>query len=680
MTVPAGGEIAIYQARTRTMERRIFVGLTEPQWTAQVSETFGAALSPTSLMYSDTMGGPPATLAGDLLIRGYGGPPFEWVASRRGWFPNDTTKAFKVEIVGDFPQTDPVYPQVWVVGSVEHQFGHEYESARVVQQGSAYVSGADIGKFFIHGGGAIDEVGQAYSAADQTLLVEWDPDAVGGPGAEKLTVKWNGVTIAESSDVPLLAAAPTYWQIGSIQPVKVNNAGTIVEGLGTPLAPATLMRVTSVTVSEDGNGYEAAAWPAWTSANVGGTTFDNATVGERVVIDGVTWAKLPNTYVETCDAGGPSRDDVPDLRLVLSNLQANGVDRFQTERWVGRPIIIDTRVLNDAGTATAWKRIGMYTVQGAELDGLHLALTGTNRVMARLDTPIAKSWSDEAPDASVAGDDDAVNTGFTFTQIFENVVDLCDSIAGGPLATTDVQIFGPPHLPRALDNPGVSMLQWYLSLADRLVQEVWVKHTTSGVGRYGQLRTNLWTFGAETSGWTFYGRGGASVSDIVPHGPKVVLTGRGPGQVFYRQDNPLTGDPTTTIAELPLQSTFPYGQSYPENGGWLEDSLSELSSAGVHPQIGWPDSTGTDVFGGIANFRYRQERATCRRVEFEVINHDWMEVGDEIAISDPDGRGLTTAETWVISSVHYRFSSENELVATIGAVTSSLRKATDVFA
>lgn len=694
MSAPTGAEIAIYAAanRTRTQQTRVIVGLTEPQWTASVTESFGSALSSANLMYSDTMGGPPATSGGELLIRGYGGPPFEWVQSRRGWFPFDTTKAFKVTAVISFPQADPVYPQVFLVGSIEHQFGNEYEACTVVQQGSAitYSHGpGTVGRIFIHGAGDLDEVGQAYDASNHTLLVEWDPDAVGGAGAEMLTIKWDGSTIRETSDVPLLAAAPTYWQAGFVHPVVVEDdfgaESPIVEGLGDP-TPVTLMKVASVTVAEDGNGYESVAWPSWTSANAGGTTFDNAAIGERVVIDGVTWARFPGSYIKRMTCDGPSREGVPALNLTLSNLNsaAGTADRFQdtdARKWVGRPVIVDTRMVRDDGTTfSAWKRLGMFIIHDYTLDATELTLTGVNRVLSRIDTPLAKSWSDETPDASEDGPDDAVNTGFTFQQIVENVIDLTDSLAGGPLATTDVQVYAPPALPRALDNPGISCQQWLLSLADRLVQEMWVKHTTSSTGRYGQFRWNLWTFGTGTPSWTFYGRGGASNSDIRPGGPTIEQTGRGPGKWFYRQDNPLPGDFVSSIIDLSLLAHFPVGQSYPENSGLGEDSLSEQSSAGVHPQIAFPDANGDDVFGGIANFRYLAERLSCRRVEFDVINHDWMEVGDEIAISDPDGRGLTSAETWVISSVKYTWDNLDRLIGSISATTSSIRKATDVFA
>jgi hypothetical protein len=686
MTAPTS-EAAIYQARTRTQQTRVIVGLTEPQWTASVTESFGSALSPTNLMYSDTMGGPPVTSGGELLIRGYGGPPFEWVKSRRGWFPNDITKAFSVTAVISFPVADPIYPQVFIVGSIEHQFGNEYECATVVQEGSAITTShgpGTIGRIFVHGGGDIDVFDQAHDTSNHTLLVEWDPDAAGGAGAEMLTVKWDGSTVSETSDVPLLAAAPTYWQAGFIHPVQVEDREAdplvVVEGLGAVGSPVTLMKVGSVTVSEDGNGYESAAWPAWTSANAGGTTFDNSAIGERVVIDGVTWARFPNAYIKRMTCDGPSREGVPALSLTLSNLQSSGVDRFQdtdARKWVGRPVIVDTRMVRDDGTTfSAWKRLGMFTIHDYSLSATELQLTGVNRVLSRIDTPLAKSWSDETPDASAEGDDDAVNTGFTFTQIIENVVDLTDSLAGGPLATTDVQVYAPPTLPRALDNPGVSCQQWLLSLCDRLVQECWVKHTTSSTGRYGQLRVNLWTFGTGTSAWTFYGRGGASVSDIVGTGPTLSQTGRGPDQTFYRQDNPLPDDFVHSIIDLPLLAHFPVGQG----NGKLEDSLSEQSSAGVHPQIAFPDSNGDDVFGGIANFRYKQEWQSLRRVKFDVINHDWMDVGDEIAISDPNGRGLTTAETWVISSVQYTWDNQNRLIGSISATTQSIRKASDVFA
>lgn len=693
MTAPTGGEIAIYQARTRSLQKRLVVGLTEPQWTAAVTDTFGSTLSPVMLMYSDGKGGPPITLAGSLLIRGFGYEPDQWVQSRRGWFPNDTTKAFKVEIPVTFPQTDPIYPQVITVGSIDHNLGQEYVAARVIQAGSASPFGVG-GKFYVHGAGFLDEMGFAYNGSAQTLLVEWDPDAAGGAGAEKLTVKWNGVTIAEISDDPSgngdAVAPPSYWHIGfhhspytGATSQGVNEAPLVDPGDYTPLgsiaSPATLMSIASVTVSEDGNGYETEAWPTWTTVNAGGT-IDTAADGERFSLDSVTWARFPNAYIVGMDVSGPSRDGVSNCQIKLSNMASSGTDRFQTERWVGRPILIDTRMANDAGTFTAWKRLGCFIVQTAAIDAKHLVLEGRVRPFARLDLPLALSWSAEVPDANQDGPEN-INTGYTMDEVFGDVVDICDQLAGGTLSTTDRTIYAPPLSPRGLDAPGISLLEWWMSLADRMVQEVWVRHTTSGTGRYGLLKSNLWTFGTGTSEWIFYGRGGASVSDIVGDGPILHLNGRGPGMVLYRQDNPMSGDFLVSILNLPLVSSFPGfpTEVYPENGFGLEDSFAEFSEVGIAPGIAWPDRNGIDVFGGIANFRYRQERAECRYITFEVLNHDWMEVGDEIAIDDPLGRNLT-AETFVISSVDYVFDSENRLRASIKAVTTSLRKATDVFA
>lgn len=703
---PEGAEIAIYQSPIRSLEYRIIVGLTDPQWTAQRLVSFAgaaeSALDPASVMFSPMGGGPRVDGSGNLMRRGYGQVPWEWVSSRRLNFPNDESKPFAVEASIKFPVADPIYPQVFVVQGVETRDQQSGPAALLVQQGSAYSIGDHIGKIALWGSGYPDGSAPWFEIANDMaaheLRVEWDP-------AQSLcTLRWDGTVIHESDNYPYEVSPPRMWGIGSLveNPRKLieaaggHAANALVDGYGYNANPALinnapLMLVDYVSVEEFGSGYEAEAWPGWTDANSGGTTFDNADPAERVSIDGVTWAILPSWVVANLNCGGPSREGAATLNLELTTLGNTGVDRFQaSERWVGRPIIIDTRMTDEVLGSTSWKRLGMYTVQNFSLNGTTLSLTGTDRVMARMDTPLPYSWEGEDPEAGVSvGSLLAVRRGLNLTEIGEDVVAVVDAWAGGPLGATSTQIQMPGFIPRVLDNPGISMLEWYLSLCDRLVQETWVNYRTSGAMRYGQLWTNLWGDGSLTlPSWTFYGKGGAGPADIVPPGPHLHGTGRQPGMVHYRPNNPLEeiapegyiqNDLTRSLYDTNLTATFPM-VPYPDNGAVLEDSMAELSRAfEISPLIPWPDVNGDPHVGSIAYPRYLQTRQASRTIEFDVFNHDWFEVGEVIAIDDPDGRGITDDETWVISSVGYRIGKEGFLRASLNCHTAHIYKATDIF-
>jgi hypothetical protein len=686
VTVPSGAEIAIYGARAKTHERRFILGFTERTWTAAFNETFGAAISAGNWQSTSWDGSPVTVSGGRALIQAYGGPPREQLVTRENAIPTDPTKAFVVTIVAAFPQSDPVYSQQIAVLGIEQIFGIDGDPLKIVQSGSADVAGAEIGRIAIQSGGTVID-DRAYTSADVTYVVEWDPDAVGGAGAEKLTIKRDGVTILETSDDGF-AVQPRAVQLGYVRGVTNYIAGTApteaeigtpANALGTPTVPVPTISVDSVSVVEDGNGYETATYPGFTSANAGGgvtgsdwTTL-TAVSGERFTENGITWAEIPQGSIKSA-TWGVSRRGVIRAQLGISVGMDNGTDLTE-QRWVGRTLLIDSRVKNDAGTATAWKRIGVYTVEAIDEDDGGINLACIDRAADRFDFPAARSYIGVEPDSTAEGTLEATNVGFNFEQIVEDMLDVADAQKGGLLPTTDRKINMPAIIPNVFDTGGASLLTAATGIFDRLVQQMWTRTRISGWGTYGGLMINVWDFGFGTSGWTFYGRGGGANSTVAAPGIKLMRNARGPSQVFYRQNNPLLEGELYTTTNLPLAGTFP-SAPYPPGGRELNDSLALVANDSFSVLQPFPtdEDDAADRVGGVAYLRWWQETLVRRRISFTVYGHDWMEPGDEIAIDDPLGRGLTTAETWVIDAVRYTLDG-TAIAASIEATTSSLAKA-----
>jgi hypothetical protein len=684
VAVPAGAEIAIYAARAKTHERRFILGFTERIWTAAFTETFSADLSFANWQTSSWDGTSITVSGGRGLIQAYGGPPREQIITRENAIPTDPDLAFKITIVAAFPEADPVYSQVITVLGVEQTFGVDGDPLKIIQSGSADVAGAEIGRIAMQSGGSvINDI--AYTSADVTYEVLWDPNASGGAGDEKLTIKRDGVTLLETSDDGF-AVQPRAVQIGSIRGVTTYIGGTAPTpadvdkpafALGTPTVPVPTISVDSVTIEEDGDGYETASYPAFTSANAGGSVTGGnwstltAVSGERFTEGGVTWAEIPSGQIKSA-TWGVSRRGVIRASLVLSVGMDNGTDLTSELRWLGRTLLIDSRVKNDAGTATAWKRIGVYTVEEAKESDNGINLSAIDRASDRLDVPAARSYIGVEPDADAEGTLEATNIGFNFDEIVEDFINVGDAIKGGLLATTDHKINMPAIIPNVYDTGGASLLTAATGIFDRLVQQMWTRTRISGWGTYGGLMVNVWDFGTGTSGWTFYGRGGVANSTIAAPGVDAARNARGPSQVFYRQNNPLLTGELYTTTNLPLAGTFP-SAPYPPGGRELNDSLALVANDAFSVLQPFPsdEDDAIDRVGGVAYLRWWQETLVRRRISFRVYGHDWMEPGDEIAIDDPLGRGLTTAETWVIDAVSYALDG-SAIAANIEATTSDL--------
>ena len=683
MAVPAGGEIAIYADYAKRTQLRVVMGFIEPQWTAIFSETFGAAIDYAKFRSTQWGGSAVPVSGGTALFKAYGGAPREELIAREIAFPTDPDKAFKVTITDvTFPEANPVYSQFLCVGGVDQIFGIEGNPLMVVQLGSADTSDVALqGKILSQSMGSVVEE-LAYTASAQTWVVEWDPDAAGGAGSEKLTVRRAGNIIAESSDDGF-AVAPRFLQLGYVRGMVVESdikGNPIVEGLGTPAAPTTLMTVSAVTVEEDGNGYETATYPAWTTANAGGAvtggdwTTLSAADGERFTEGGVTWAIIPPTMITGISGWGASRNGSLSPTLKIAVGQGDSADLTE-DRWLGRIVLIDTRVYDDDGTPTAWKRTGAYKVESIDEDDDGISLTLVDRATDRLDTPIARSYIGADGDGDALGEIEATNIGFMMPEIVEDMIDVADAHRGGPLSTTDRRVNMPMIAPSMLDTAGDSLLGVVQAVCDRLVQQMWVRCRASGWGTYGGFMINVWDFGLGTAGWTFYGRGGASRASVVAPGIRLMRNQRGPSQVFYRQNNPVVMGELRTLTNVPLAGTFPSG-AYPTVGRELDDSIALAFNDGFSVLEPFPsdDDDAIDRIGGVAFLRYWQETLERRRVSFTVYDHDWIEPGDEIAIDDPDGRGITDAETWVVDSVTYSWD-DGALRVAVEATTSSLQRA-----
>jgi len=673
MVVPVGGEITIFNDSAKLLDYRVALGFARPAWTATVTFDFSSAFDHSKLWTTQFGGAHPEIAGGRLLIKQYGGPPHERVITRRVCVPTDPTLAFKITIIAKFPEEDPVYSQVITVGGLEQSFGVEADPLLVVQGGSTVYGGSAVGREFVHSSGTLDATGFAWDGADHTYEVFWDPNAVGGAGAEKLTVKRDTVLIKETS-VAGEAVRPRYVAIGEIMSTIVDADGNAIPGLGTSGVPVTTMSVNSIVIDSNGDGFETQTWPVWTTANAGGTTLDNAAEGERVVIDTVTWAIIPRANIHAL-SGVKTRTGVDSLAMVLTTpdpADADPINRFQGDIWSGQILLVDARVTDSASSVSSWYRLGAYEIMESRERGFQVSLTATDRPMFKLDAYLSRNYLGLDADQPVIGSIDATNEDYTVPEILEDLVDVADVIHGGSgLGATATSIQNAPVIiPAALDSGGQSLVTTILGLCDNLVLEVWRKFRPTGTERYGQILVNLWTFGTGTSGYTFRGQGAASGnSNIVEPGVELRENRRsGPGQVYYRHDAPQHTPDFLALTKLQTIGTFPSAQ-YPAEERTLNASIASIAATSFSVLTTWKNAAGTNVFGGLAKFRYMKENGMRRIVTFEVLNHPWLEPTDEIGIED-DRTGLDPAdESWVVNTVTWAVR-DRVLRSTIEASTS----------
>jgi hypothetical protein len=654
MAVPAGGEIAIYDAPAEA-QLRAAVGLLRPMWTAEVLDTFASGSEPNGTYWSfQQLGGGISISGGDALIRHKGGPLYDWMISKPLWVPSDPAKPFKWELIFTFPQTAPIYSPLVVVGGIDNTLGDLDEPCVIWQQGSASSASSldDAIDSSTDNNERIFSTGSypynaASDQASHTYLIEWDPAKA--VNAEHLTVRRDAVKQKGIDN----AARPVYVGFGWVWPTLKNaSTGAVIEDLGSSIA--NVIQIHSVKTTQLGaQGYETRSWPGWTSANAGGTTIDTAAEKERWDEDGETWAKFAAAQITRASIGRyrNTAHDTLMLELVAPDVADPDTtpNRFQSDYFLNRPIVVDTRVLNAAGTATAWKRQIAARIKKVrtrvDRTGGHITLEARSIPTDKLDVYLSRGWRGEA-DAGA----EAVDQSKTLDDIFEDLVTISNKIAGGVLGDTDVNILGAPIVPQDIGTGGGTLLSAMMALADRTAHDVWREYETSGVGQYGILRINAAETGTGTGGYSFHGSGSASANNY--RSLQLIEDALAmPAMVHYRQNNPVY--PASSMLNthgLPLVSRFP-AWPYPPDGRILHDSLGVARQASATALVVYRDFANNAVNGGLARLRWEAEATRGRAVAIEADGHDWPEPLDEIDVDDPDWTGLTTAESWVVDGV-----------------------------
>jgi len=666
--IPTGAERDIYEAWPQIHESRVAVTLGPRMWTGAFEDLFGADVTPDKWWYTQFGSKSPLVEAGLLKLRTFGGPPREMLVTRKQAFPERADLAFKVTIRVAFPAIDPIYPAVITVGGMTQLFGVEGEPLRIIFQGSAATT-SGAGKIWIGGAGTIYNE-YANDAAEHEYICEWDPDAPGGAGAEKLTIRLDGSIIMEASH-PYYAPQPRYVALGLIQPTRT-SAET-----GTPTTPTVIAEIASVRVEENGNGYETVMYPAFTTTDLG-NDIDTAADGERFQQDGATWVILPRDVVTWHAEGG--KHAMPDGASIQLYAPDPGdpvgtPNRFVGIRWKGRAVTIDTRVGNEAGSYTSWKRQFAGLCHAVKTDGDSVDLAAHDRPMSRLNTFVSRAYTAISGDANQEGQIEGVNVltilgnPYLLADIFEDLVDVSDTVAGGLLGDTNTEIFAPDVAPLLLSSGGQSLQAVITEWADRLAQTIYRRYRTTGADRYGTIVIHLWDFGRGIADYVFNGRGSTRGRENVLSVSLTEDSQQGAGQINYRQQTPVYGDDNQSLQFLPLVSTFPTA-AWPVEDKGISDSAAYLASLALSVILPFPDAAGVDQFGGLAKFRYMLENSLRRQITVTVPGCDFVEPGDEIGVEDPLWTGLTSDESFVVLDWKKSFSAENGLEVEFTAATS----------
>ncbi len=688
MTVPAGGEIAVYNSAVKTQQARVAVGLDYPLWDADKSDTFGSALDPVDWWYTQYGSSSPLVSGGDLLLRAYGGPPREVVISRPHWMPSDPNQAFKIAFNATFPLTDPKYPMMITIGGVQDGNRITVDPLTLMQPGTndfsnVYASVADLDH--IHYSPPLIRPPNNFDGAQASVLYELEYDPLKAVNANILRFLVNSAEIW-ARDSALVGDAegglqPRYIAFGYAWPPR-NDRGTNTPGavLGSEDTPVTLLQVHDFAVTQLGaEGHETRSYPGWTSANAGGTTIEDSAEGERFEEDGETWALIPINQVDQISVSRARAASSDSFRVQLFGPDQTDPDTltniFVGDRMQGRSMLIDTRIGDGASseTFTAWKRqmagvIETHDVAGGAGVVPTIELGGRDLPTSKFDTFIDRSYIEGAAVEAVQ----ATNVGYSVRAIVEDLAEVADIVAGGVLGATDRDINMPFIRPTGLSSVGQSLLSVATELIDVLADESYRRFTISGDGRYGRFEVNAWTHGTGSAGYTFSSEGASTARDgrtVV--GARLLLTSRdGVGQVQYHQDHP-------NIDPSMLQSTWtgmPGLGNYPARP-WPPDARIS------HQSLGWAgrialgelqesfDQSDAAVKGGFPRLRYARENAGRRRLVMVVSGHDWLEPAvDEIALDDPDFTGVATTETWIVDAVQLTWRG-GELLTEVTAVT-----------
>ena len=682
MTVPTGADATKYADRLKQTSYRCVLGLSTPQWTAAVTELFGAAdLDEALWSHSEPQ---PSVSGGELLIRGHGLPPFEWAMTTPKWFPTrDLTKGFELEINATFPVVSPGYTTM--ISTVSLDGGR----SKVADPFSVIQMGEDYGFYGAFGVGDIEvrgPLGVTYRLTNDQLtheyIMQWDPDG-GADGGGQLTIKVDGTIRIGPIDNDDFTESGTgvVDEAWIVRPYAV-TIGVIssydadVTPAGTPSSPVNIIEIQDVVVRQLGaEGYESAFNPSWTTANAGGD-IDDAALGERFDLDSETWAKLPGVITFEVAQGRDNDADAFTVTLAGADAADPSIpNTFKDTHWFGRPILIDTNVADSAGAAIGWKRLICGVVERVSTqirDGqVVVILNGRDRTSVKLDTELTRSYTD-AVASSATG---VINVGFNIDAIFEDIVAVSDaSWDSDELGDTDMDIQGPPDLtPEALSS-GPNLLGALNSIVDEIGCELFRRYTVAGAGRYGQVVIAKWTIGGELDSsatkFTLNGQGGSGTTNIAD----IVLNEdmqEGVGQVVVAADNMFQTSSFLSAGE-PGPGDHPR-MPYPLRARELHRSLAEGESSifGSLPLLRWVDQDGDFFLGGPGKHSWFRENANRRRAGLRLIDHDWPQPTDEVVIDDPDHTGLATTESWVVNAVKFTFS-DGVLVTALDLLTQDV--------
>jgi len=656
-----GLEAPIYALPNSRCESRVVVALDYPALTEEIE---GVALGPDPRYwaYSWIGGSNPQWFFDRVVFRSFGVPPYEWIRTRENWVPDDPTQPFKWEFGLEFPAEDPVYSPVVVVGGLTQQLADLGEPLVIYHHGSATsrataMGDTDEGKVHFIVGGFEDTL-DPDGDGEYHVVVEWDPERA--VNATKFRLQVNEVEIVASDDVP----RPEYVQFGMPWSPQVEMAVAGVEGdyiqpAGTAASPVTIMIVHYCRATQLGSqGFESRDYPDWvfSDGDPDHVDLETAEPGELFTHNSETCVIVPPRFVReiTWSRGTEGAEDRASVTFTDDLL--NGI---AAQRWLGRSLYIDTRVVSPSGDATAWKRQAAIYIDDMEphltATEARVKVSGPAQPHARLGVYQARYW--RGASTSLPG----VNTGYTMAEIWQDIIEVADATYGAPNGFGQYQIQPFDLLPSDVGTLGESLLPVLAGLVDECAHEMYIDYPF--VESYGRIRIHAGTLGSGTADYTLLRVTEARVPESIRNAP---------GQAHYRQNLPVSDtNGYYNLRGLPMPGAFPFAPM-PSRGRVLNDTVSFSTNLQATAIQTLRDKDGATIPGGIAQHRYRLEATRRRILEARCVGQDYIEPSDEIEVEG--ALGVHEGETFVVAQMSCTLA-EGELLTLLSCRTSDWERA-----